>query len=243
MSMSDTVTAPGVYRAIQRVMADIGSTGIAKDRRNQQQGFSFRGIDDVYNALSGALARHGLCMLPRVLTRASEERQTKSGGTLNYVTVEVEYDLVASEDGTMHTVRAFGEAMDSADKATNKAMSAAYKYAAMQTFCIPTEGDNDADGQSHEVAPRGGPPPEAKGTGKPTPQSASHHPSWSGDQAKFCAALRDQKLTYDEVADYCTATHRPRPSAVDNEGRRKLWQEVITGPGRADLDAFVAAQR
>src|SRR5690606_19364534 len=46
-----------------------------------------------------------------------------------------------------------GEAMDSADKATNKAMSAAYKYAAFQTFCIPTEGDNDADATTHEVAP------------------------------------------------------------------------------------------
>ncbi|MNY54686.1 hypothetical protein D3C86_1905820 [compost metagenome] len=42
--------------------------------------------------------------------------------------------------------------MDSGDKATNKAMSAAYKYAAFQAFCIPTEGDNDADGQTHQVA-------------------------------------------------------------------------------------------
>ena len=41
--------------------------------------------------------------------------------------------------------------MDSGDKATNKAMSAAYKYAALQTFCIPTEGDNDADATTHEV--------------------------------------------------------------------------------------------
>ena len=49
-------------------------------------------------------------------------------------------------------VTTYGEAMDSGDKATNKAMSAAYKYAAMQAFCIPTEGDNDADATTHEVA-------------------------------------------------------------------------------------------
>lgn len=41
--------------------------------------------------------------------------------------------------------------MDSGDKATNKAMSAAYKYAAFQAFAIPTEGDNDADGSTHEI--------------------------------------------------------------------------------------------
>jgi hypothetical protein len=68
------------------------------------------------------------------------------------VTVEAEFDFVCAEDGSKHTVKTFGEAMDSGDKATNKAMSAAYKYAAFQAFAIPTEGDNDADAQTHEVA-------------------------------------------------------------------------------------------
>lgn len=146
-------TTPKVYTAIAAVMAEIGSSGISKDRRNQQQGYNFRGIDEVYNALSPILAKHKLCILPQILTRSVVERTTQKGGVLFYVTVEAEFDLVCAEDGSSHKVRTFGEAMDSADKATNKAMSAAYKYAAMQTFCIPTEGDNDADGQTHEVAP------------------------------------------------------------------------------------------
>ena len=70
------------------------------------------------------------------------------------MTVEAEFDFVSAEDGSRHTVKTFGEAMDSGDKATNKAMSAAYKYAAFQAFSIPTEGDNDADAQTHEVAAR-----------------------------------------------------------------------------------------
>ena len=143
-----------VYHAIAAVMAEIGTSGISKDRKNQQQGYNFRGIDEVYNALSPILSKHKLCILPRILAREVLERQTKSGGALFYVTVEAEFDLVCAEDGSKHTVRTFGEAMDSADKATNKAMSAAYKYAAMQAFCIPTEGDNDADATTHEVAPR-----------------------------------------------------------------------------------------
>lgn len=140
-----------VYLAINRVQAALAQTGITKDRKNQQQGYSFRGIDDVYNVLSPLLAQHGLCILPRMLSRVCEERQTQKGGTLFYVTVEAEFDFVSAEDGSKHTVKTFGEAMDSGDKATNKAMSAAYKYAAFQAFAIPTEADNDADAHTHQV--------------------------------------------------------------------------------------------
>lgn len=149
--MSDEIAAPRVYVAIAAVMSDIGKEGIAKDRKNAEQKYSFRGIDDVYNALSPVLSRHNLCMLPRILSREVVERKSRSGGALFNVTVEAEFDLICSEDGSKHTIRTFGEAMDSADKATNKAMSAAYKYAAMQAFAIPTEGDNDADATTHEV--------------------------------------------------------------------------------------------
>lgn len=143
-----------VYKAINAVQAALSKTGISKDRTNSQgAGYKFRGIDDVYNAVAPLLAEHGLCILPRVLARTCEERASKSGGALFYVTVEAEFDFVSAEDGSKHTVKTFGEAMDSGDKATNKAMSAAYKYAAFQAFSIPTEGDNDADAHTHQVAP------------------------------------------------------------------------------------------
>ena len=142
-----------VYKAINAVQAALSRTGIAKDRTNTQgSGYKFRGIDDVYNAIAPLLAEHGLCIIPRMLKRESVERVSKNGGALFYVTVEAEFDFVCAEDGSKHTARTFGEAMDSGDKATNKAMSAAYKYAAFQTFAIPTEGDNDADAHTHSVA-------------------------------------------------------------------------------------------
>jgi hypothetical protein len=142
-----------VYAAINAITASMSKEGISKNRRNTQgQGFNFRGIDDVLNALSGLLAQHHLCILPRVISREQVERQSKQGGALFYTTVEVEFDLVSAEDGSIHTVRTCGEAMDSSDKSTNKAMSAAYKYMALQTFCIPTEADNDADAHTYEVA-------------------------------------------------------------------------------------------
>ena len=143
-----------VYQAIRNVSAAMSAGGISKGRKNTQQGYNFRGIDDVLNALSSALVEAGLVILPRVVSREVVERQTAKGGALFYVTVEVEFDLVATEDGSKHTVKTFGEAMDSADKATNKAMSAAYKYLALLTFCIPTEAtpDTDADFTTHDVA-------------------------------------------------------------------------------------------
>jgi len=141
-----------IYKAINAVQTELSTIGITKDRTNSQgSGYKFRGIDDVYNAISPLLAKHGLCILPRVLTRECVERISKSGSALFYVTVEVEFDFVSAEDGSKHTVKTFGEAMDSGDKATNKAMSAAYKYAAFQAFSIPTESDNDADAVTHLV--------------------------------------------------------------------------------------------
>lgn len=156
MSATEDSKIPKVYAAIAEVMAELAKVGIGKNNRNTQQNYKFRGIDDVYNALAPLLAKTKLLILPRVLSRSVTERETKSGGVLFYVVLEVEFDLVSGVDGSMHTVRVIGEAMDSGDKASNKAMSAAYKYACMEAFCIPTEGDNDADATTHEPAPRRG---------------------------------------------------------------------------------------
>lgn len=148
---------PAVYAAIEAVMTDVGKEGIAKGRNNPQQNYKFRGIDDVYNALAPILARHHLIMVPRVVSREKTEQPTKSGGVLFYVVVQVEFDIICATDGSKLVASTWGEAMDSGDKATNKAMSAAYKYMAMQTFCIPTEGDNDADASTpDEVRPNAG---------------------------------------------------------------------------------------
>ncbi len=159
--MSTALTAPqqanryrlNVYEAINQVQLAMSRDGIGKSRKNEQQGYSFRGIDDMYNALSIPLASFGLCIIPRFRNRTLTERTTQKGSVLFYVTVEGEFDLVGP-DGSKHTAVAFGEAMDSADKATKKAMSAAFKYMCMQLFCIPTEGDNDADSTTHELQAR-----------------------------------------------------------------------------------------
>ncbi|EGT4427678.1 ERF family protein [Cronobacter sakazakii] len=143
-----------VYQAISAVAKEMATTGISKDRTNTQQNFKFRGIDQVYNALAPALVNHGLLILPRITERTVTERTTPKGTVLFYVVVKAEFDFVSTKDGSVHTVVTYGEAMDSGDKATNKAMSIAYKYAAFQAFCIPTEETAiDADAEVHHIQP------------------------------------------------------------------------------------------
>lgn len=144
-----------VYEAIAAITASLSKVGIAKGRKTQQGGgasFAFRGIDDVLNALSPLLAEHKLCIFPRITNRASVERQTKSGGAVFYTTVSAAFDFVSAVDGSKHTAETIGEAMDSGDKSTNKAMSIAYKYAVFLTFCVPIEGTPDADGEVYEIS-------------------------------------------------------------------------------------------
>lgn len=147
-------TAPtirNVYQAIAAVQGELATQGIAKNNKNKEQGYQFRGIDDVYNALAPLLSKYQLCILPEVESREEKKETSSSNKVLFHVIVRSRFTFVSATDGSKHQVVTYGQAMDSADKATNKAMSAAYKYACLQTFCIPTEGDNDADATTHEV--------------------------------------------------------------------------------------------
>ena len=137
-----------IYQSITAAMADIEP--IAKGRRNQQQGFQFRGIDDIMNELQPVLKNHGLFIVPDVLAMQREERETKSKSTLLYSILTIKYTFYAS-DGSSVSAVVIGEGMDSGDKASNKAMAVAMKYALLQVFCIPTEDAKDPDEESHSV--------------------------------------------------------------------------------------------
>jgi hypothetical protein len=140
-----------IYQGIAAVMRDVDAIG--KTKRNQSQGFNFRGIDDVYNAIHPLMAKYGIFTLPEVLEDRTEDRQTKNGGALIYRVLKIKYTFCA-EDGSSVSATVIGEGMDSGDKASNKAMSIAHKYAFFQVFCIPTEelAASDPDNYSHEVA-------------------------------------------------------------------------------------------
>lgn len=156
-----------IYEAICNVMSEIGA--IEKSKKNQQQGFMYRGVDDVMNALQPLLVKYKVFIVPEVLEQTREERTTKNGNTVIYSVCKVKYTFYA-DDGSFVQAVVVGEGMDSGDKATNKAMSIAFKYACFQTFCIPTEEMVDPDAESHEITPKSQKPPKTppKQPNKPT---------------------------------------------------------------------------
>lgn len=137
-----------IYQAITAAMADIEP--IAKGRKNKEQGFQFRGIDDIMNELQPVLKTHGLFVVPKVREVIRQEKPTKTGGTLLYSIVTMDYTMYAA-DGSSVSGATVGEGMDSGDKASNKAMAVALKYFLLQTFCIPTEDAKDPDADSPAV--------------------------------------------------------------------------------------------
>ena len=138
-----------IYKKIIEVMADINAIG--KDRRNQQQGFQFRGIDDVMNELHSSLAKCGVFVLPKVLEETRTTGKTSRGGDMFYTRLKINFGFYA-EDGSHVDAVVIGEAMDTGDKASNKALSIGLKYAMLQVFCIPTEDEKDPDAVSPQPA-------------------------------------------------------------------------------------------
>ena len=143
------MSAPQVLQGIAQVTAAFSEHGIAKNSKNESQGFKFRGIDDVLNRMSRHLVESNLIITPRVISREVNERTNSRGNAIFYVVLTVEYTIYSVIDGSSVTVVTVGEAMDSGDKATNKALSIAYKYMAFQTFSIPVS--EDPDKETHEV--------------------------------------------------------------------------------------------
>ena len=139
-----------IYGLMGKVMSEIGAIG--KDSTNSQQGFKYRSIDAVYNALSPLLAKYGIFMAPEVLDKTREERTNSKGTVLAFTCLRIRYTFYAP-DGTNVSCVVEGEGMDSGDKSSNKAMAVAHKYALLQTFCIPTEEQKDPDAEVHEVKP------------------------------------------------------------------------------------------
>lgn len=168
-----------IFETISAVMSEIGAIG--KHQKNQQQGFMFRGIDAVMNAINPALVKYKLFIVPEVLEQSREERTTARGGVLIYSVCKIKYTFYA-EDGSNISATVIGEGMDSGDKATNKAMSIAFKYACFQVFCIPTEEMVDPDATCHTPEPK---KDDAKESGKV--------------RAELFKAMNENNVSTDEV--------------------------------------------
>jgi len=136
-----------IAQALSEIMKAVG--GIAKKDRNQAQGFNFRGIDSVVNAVSPALQKFGVVVVPSV---EEYDYQTveigKNRTAMGHVRVKVTYTFIGANGDTIKAT-VVGEAMDSGDKATAKAMSVAFRTALLQSLSLPTD-EVDPDATSYE---------------------------------------------------------------------------------------------
>lgn len=141
-----TTESPTVQVAIARVMEEM--KGVGKDQVNKEQHYRFRGIDDVLTALHPLLAKHGVVFVPNVIEREYEERVSKSGTVGHCAHLHVQYTIYGPA-GDYVTGSTWGEGLDYSDKGTNKAMTAAFKYALFQVFAI-CDPEEDGDRETPE---------------------------------------------------------------------------------------------
>lgn len=165
---------------------------IKKGRRNQQQGYQFRGIDDAFNELHDLFAEYGVVILPKFLSSTREERTNKSGGVNIYSIAIYEFTFMA-EDGSREMVTLQGEGMDNGDKSLNKAFSAALKYALMSMFLIPTDEPKDSEMDTHEILPKNQPPKPQQAPKPPQPKK----PMPEDQFTKMMGLVRESKTKED----------------------------------------------
>lgn len=151
-----------VFQTIAAVKADLGAVSKNGKMEGFGQSYKFRGIDDVINALHTPLHTHGLVIAPNLRSITQEHEQ---GNKKNQTRTVVEFEwLIAGPEGDSFTAATSGEAMDTQDKGSNKAGTAAYKQLLTQLLAIPFETD---DPDNYQPNPPQSPSQEEKPASKP----------------------------------------------------------------------------
>lgn len=135
-----------IHECLGRVLAELPAIG--KTQQNREQGFAFRGIDDVLNALNPLLSKYGVFYVPDVLERVVNHRTTRSNTTMYEVNLHVRYTFYGPAGDSL-AASGWGEGTDMGDKATNKAMTGAMKYVLFQVFAIATAEASELDSDLH----------------------------------------------------------------------------------------------
>ena len=137
-----------IYRALVNIADGLRKEGIAKGKKCAGGGnFAYRGIDDVYAAVSPLLASNSVIIRPVTIERLEDVQ----AGKMRLVRINVQYEAISAEDGSSVAFAGIGEGCDTSDKAAGKALSYAYKNALFQLFAIPVEGQEDPDQEAHKV--------------------------------------------------------------------------------------------
>lgn len=151
-AITDAEAVP-VHVAWARVMADVQSISKADQRSDTGGRYAFRGVDRVVNAVGPALRRHGVLVLPtQILSVDYRESRTSNNKVMQDVAVRVQWTVVGPTGDQLPPMESAGQATDTSDKGTAKAVSVAQRVLFLTALHIPTQ-DPDVD-RGHERGER-----------------------------------------------------------------------------------------
>jgi hypothetical protein len=153
------LTAP-IGVAWAHVMADVLWVGKGT---SPGLNYEFRGIDAVLNTVGPVLRKHGVSVVPVRVEPTYSQVMTGNNRAMNYCRVTVDYAVLGPTGDVLEvTLQSAGEAFDTGDKATPKAMSVALRTLYLNALAIPTNRPaDDPEYTTHELAAP--PPPTADG--------------------------------------------------------------------------------
>jgi hypothetical protein len=146
--MSSETKTKNLYQKLLSITEEIGK--IDKTGKNTMQGYSFIEQAKVVAEVRVQLAKHGVMIIPEIAERSLERynvtRSNGKAGTDIHVQVKSRYTLVNADNPDERMICEWdaGEAIDSGDKATNKAVTASDKSFKMKLFNISDQDDPDA---------------------------------------------------------------------------------------------------
>lgn len=230
----DPKAVPKIFPAM--IAANRGIEAVAKSRKNQQQGYNFRGIDAVYDMIHGVLAEAGIITVPRVLERKTTDRQTKSGGGMVLCEMHLEYWCYAEDGSALVIGPLWAEALDSSDKASNKCMSFGQKYALLQTFTIPTSDVSEGD---RETIDRGDRAPQQQAPQQGQPDTGGKNVIGQVTAEKVYTAFGDLGVTREQLSKKlgCDVASAP----MQELEQLKAWRDEISRDRRAAAKIFGAS--
>lgn len=248
--MNDGFT--NIYQAINAVMQQVG---YVQKQRNQNLNFSFAGEAALIAALRPWMVEYGITVFPAGIRDFTMTTfTTAKGTTMNHAVGKYAFHFHHAESDTGFDVEVTGEGMDTSDKAANKALTGAYKYAIRQTFMIETGDDPDASGFVDAAAPH----PKAVSPAAPEPSgqtsqyaaTAPNKPATTPEPRKaqdtlvkqpafaFPPTKRFPELSGEEILDFQKQGHRAL--ALSFEDFRALAHEALEVEHLADADLTVA---
>lgn len=126
-------TKPNIYQRISAIMGELDYIQKGSAKVNGQ--YSFVSHDAVTAKLHPLFVKHGIVVIPTVESCVQEGNRTSIKLLVAFINIDVPQDSFQ----TAH----YGYGIDPSDKGIGKAISYAFKYALLKTFCLETGDDPD----------------------------------------------------------------------------------------------------